>query len=140
MAKKRNIITASPEITALRIELLRRGWSVSDLAVKCGVPAGGMTVDVSSGGKSRKNRARIERCLDMVLWSSQADFNRRSRIFERIGVDPGFHDLSEILAAAQRAGIDVTGARKEKSKLIRRIEEFIAARPNFNTTPKPQNP
>lgn len=137
MAKTDKTLRRTPEITALRIALLQRGWSVSDLASRCKFAPGRMAVELSASCPSLKNRCRIERATGMVLWSSHAEFARRSRIFERLAVDPGFHDLRELLAAAQCAGIDVIGARKEKAKLIRRLEEYFAANP---TRSKPTTP
>ncbi len=141
MDSQTNIVRRSIEVASVRIELIRRGLTVRQLATLCGVTRMGLDAEMSRGVPASQMRCRIERALGKVFWSSQAEFDRRTRVFDALGVDFGFDSLCKLTEAAQRAGIDLAGARKPKGSAVHRIEEFLAANPKFTTTttPSPQS-
>lgn len=129
----------STEVDLLRIVMIKRGLSLRDLARMTGFSVEGLSTAFSMSFPCLRSRVRVEAALDLPLWSSSEQFAARRCCEARFGIDPVVATAAALVSAADRAGVDLCGARRPKSAVLRRIEEWLAVHPNFHTTSKSHN-
>lgn len=111
----------------LRIEMIKRGLSMRDLARMTGFSLEGLSTAFSARFPCHRSRARVEKAIGLPLWSSSEEFSVRRRCEAFLGLDPDLASAPALLIAAMRVGIDMTNHRRPRSAVLRRIEEFLAA-------------
>ena len=100
-------------IISLRIEMLRRGFTDSDMAKNCGISNHQMVRELRLGITSIALRYRIERLLGfpLTLWSPLPEVRFRKAWIRMHGNDPRELNRSEFMAIGQRFGIKQTKSR-----------------------------
>jgi transcriptional regulator with XRE-family HTH domain len=92
---------------ALKRELLKRAWSVEELAEKCGLGFDTLTVELTrSSGPNQTARWRIEAALDLVipLWSDPFEINVRLHCVRAYGIDPRLISREALTSFCRRLG------------------------------------
>lgn len=79
-----------PETAQLRMELIRRSWSLADLALRCGMQYRNLANQFSLDFPCLAARFRIETLFDMPIWSSPSDFELRKKAKAHYGFDLWF--------------------------------------------------
>jgi hypothetical protein len=75
------------ETDLLRILLIRHGLSSEQLAVACGVQKITIFNEMAKNFPSLRLRLVVETVLEQAIWSSQAEFDARRHLAQRLGFD-----------------------------------------------------
>lgn len=106
----------------LKIELIRRGWGYNDLADAVGVVF--MRIANVAGGRdtSKFLRRKIERCLNMPIWSASDEFELYARLEKALGFDPSLATLPEIVRRSIELRVLSRATTVDRTSLFRLLD------------------
>lgn len=123
------------EMALLRVEMVIRRLRIADLAKMIGWGRLSLSAQFFLGIPSPTARWKIERALDMPIWSSQDEFARRKAIVPLFPADP-FLDMS--LSQINRYAVDNKIPKwwvpKTKAERIMWIADHIEGQSRVNST------
>jgi transcriptional regulator with XRE-family HTH domain len=125
----------SVEITALRMALLEEGWSVADLAKRCGIPRGSLSTWMCAGCPTARPRYLIEAAFAYrrPIWSTPAELESRRHCLEVFGFDPHLKAVRELKQLGPDIGADFSNCTNQAA-MVREVFARAAV------TRKPVNP
>jgi len=85
-----------PEVRLLRLELVRRGLRLRDLAQLVGLEFGTIRTQICWGIPGPFLRWRIEKALQTPFWHSPEQFRRRMRLVRKCGFDPYLSRMADL--------------------------------------------
>lgn len=124
----------SAETDWFKSELLRRGQTVESFAVQCGPSPRTLRNAMALNFPSRRLRLKVENALNVAIWSSSEEYERRQRLCARYGFDPFTLPLDDF---RKRAGVLKI---KGRSACARRADLIAILDKHLNETRTPQKP
>ncbi|MGD0745624.1 MAG: hypothetical protein ABSA45_10755 [Verrucomicrobiota bacterium] len=97
----------SCEADMVRIKLIRRGWSLADIARRCGLSERSFATQLSGSFPNIAARAKVEMAFDysVALWDSAGALAARKLCRDRFGADPALLSLSALRQLAAQIAL-----------------------------------
>lgn len=118
---------AKNEADEVRIGLIKRHWTTSELARRCGIEVVTMWNQFSLGFVSEPVRYRIESVFAEPLWMGKRDWNKRLALARILGFDPFVEERKRLQARATALGVPYSSNRRflKKHELIEKLERYL---------------
>lgn len=109
--------------TIVRIELLKRGWSVQELADRCGLTYSTLRHELAYGFPEQTVRLKVDSVFGQPVFSTLRAFQRRRALAAAIGFDPYLEKKTELQAWATNHGCPFSNRGRifRKAELIAKI-------------------
>lgn len=113
----------SPESTIVRIELLKRGLSVQELADLCGLAYSTLRHELAYGFPEQTVRLKVDSVFGQPVFSTPRAFKRRRALAAAIGFDPYLTKKTELQTWATNHGCPFSNRGRifRKAELIEKI-------------------
>ena len=82
------MLTRSPEVDAVRIEMIKRGVKLKELARRLRMRPRSLSAMLAGNVPSLVVRRKIENALGVAVWSSPKEFQGRQETAKLLGFDP----------------------------------------------------
>jgi transcriptional regulator with XRE-family HTH domain len=117
-----------PAVLEIRLELVRRGWRVKDLARMCGMSPGTMSNWICRGFPESRTRWAVEKALGRRIWSTASEFRKRKALDVRLGFDAYLLEKTELQARMVQLGVPYCKdgvPRKKRDQIADLMRRFL---------------